>query len=107
GTELHVSGWYAGLDQGVLEGEAAAEEKRDQVIPPHVADGGALLGELAFPVDAVAGHVGAKVGPRGGTNGLRITRTVISMIGHGLGFRVQNAASSAATSPGRITRFPG
>jgi hypothetical protein len=74
GAELHVAGRHAGLDEGVLEGEATAEEERDQIVPPHVADVGALLGQLASPVDAVAGHVGTEVGPGGRTQRLRITR---------------------------------
>ena len=73
GAELHVAGRHAGLDEGVLEGEATAEEERDQIVPPHVAHVGALLDQLALPIAAVARHVRAKVGAGVGPNGLGIS----------------------------------
>ena len=48
GAELHVSWWNPGLDQGVLEGEAAAQQKGDQIVPPHIADVASLFGELGL-----------------------------------------------------------
>jgi hypothetical protein len=55
------------------EGEATAEEKRDQIVPPHIAHVGALLDQLALPIAAVARHVRAKVGAGVGPNGLGIS----------------------------------
>src|SRR5215471_13767411 len=61
GAALHVSHADPRLDEGVLEGEAAAEEERHEVVPPEVSDVASLLGQLALAVDAVARHVGAKI----------------------------------------------
>src|SRR5262249_767813 len=45
----------------LLEGEAAALQKRDQIVPPHVSDVASLVGQFAFPVDTVARHVSTEV----------------------------------------------
>jgi hypothetical protein len=49
----------------VLEGQAAAQQKRDQIVPPEIADVASLLGQLAFAVDAVARQIRAEVRSRG------------------------------------------
>jgi hypothetical protein len=65
GVALYVSRGNPGFDQRVLEGKAAAQQKRDEIIPPEVSDVATLLGQLAFPVDAVARKISAEVCPRG------------------------------------------
>src|SRR5262249_56748877 len=57
-----------------LEGQAAAQQKRDQIAPPDVSDVAASVNQLTLAVDAVARHVGADVRAWGGVNGLRLTR---------------------------------
>ncbi len=54
----------SGVGKGVLEGEAAPEEERHQVLAPVREDVGRFLGEGAVPPDPVAGQVGAQVGAR-------------------------------------------
>jgi hypothetical protein len=49
----------------VLEGQAATQEKGDQIVAPKIADVASLLSQLAFAVDAVARQVSAEVGSRG------------------------------------------
>ena len=46
----------------MLEGQAAAEQKGNEVVAPQVADLAALLDQLAPAVDAVTGQVGAQIG---------------------------------------------
>ena len=50
--------------QRALEGEAAADEERDEVVAPDVADVGRLGDQLAVHPDAVAREVGAEVARR-------------------------------------------
>jgi hypothetical protein len=54
GVELDVSRGKAGIDQRVLEGEAAAQQKCDQIVTPDVSDVAPPLGQLAVPVDAIS-----------------------------------------------------
>src|SRR6516225_12424814 len=63
GPELDIAHTDPGLDQRMLEGQAAPEQKADQIIAPEVADLAALLDQLAPAVDPVAGQIGAQVGP--------------------------------------------
>src|SRR5262245_1264745 len=74
GAALHVAHGYPRVDQRVLKGKAAAQEKGDQIIPPEVADVATLLDQLAPAVDAVARQIRAEVCSRGGAHRLRITR---------------------------------
>src|SRR5262245_21883885 len=74
GAAFHVSHADPRLDQRVLEGEAAAEKERHEVVPPEVPDVVPLLGQLALAVDAVAGDIGAKIRTRGRADGLGIAR---------------------------------
>ena len=54
----------SGLQQGVLEGERAAEQEADQVVAPAAIQVGRLVDQLAVAIDAIARQVGAQVGPR-------------------------------------------
>ena len=56
----------------MLEGQAATEQKGDEIIAPKVTDFPPLLDELAPTVDAVTRQVGAEVSARGRTGGLRV-----------------------------------
>jgi hypothetical protein len=91
----------------MLEGQAAAEQKGDQVIAPEVADLSPLLDQFAPSIDAVARQIGTQVAARGRARRLRVAGRVISISGQGLGLRVQKAANSRAASFGRITRLAG
>jgi hypothetical protein len=71
---LHVSHGDAGLDQGVLEGQAAPEQEGDEIIAPQVTDLSPLFDQFAAAVNAVAGQVGAEVGARGRARWLRVAR---------------------------------
>jgi hypothetical protein len=62
---LDVPHRHAGLEQGALEGERAAEEEADEVVAPPGPQAGRLLDELAVAVDAVARQVVAQVGAGG------------------------------------------
>ena len=74
GVALDVAHADARLDQGMVEGMAAAKQEGDEVISPKVADLLALLGQFAVAVDAVAADVGSKVGSWCRAGGLRIAR---------------------------------
>ena len=89
----------------MLEGQAAAEEKGDEVVAPEVLDLPPLLDQLAPAVYSVAREVGAEIGARCGAGRLGSPGGVISRSGQGLGLRVQKAANSRAASCGRMTRF--
>jgi hypothetical protein len=62
GAELHVARGKPGLDQGVLEGEAAAQEKRDQIVPPDVPDIASPFGQL--PLSGRFGSLARQSGGR-------------------------------------------
>jgi len=72
GAEFNVAHPDPRLDQGVLKGQAAAEQEGDEVVAPQVADLCSLFDQLASAVNAVAGQIGAQVGPRGRAGWLRI-----------------------------------
>src|SRR5215467_16126264 len=74
GAALQVSHADPRLDEGVLEGEAAAEEERHEVVPPEVSDVAVLLKQLALAVDAVARHIGAKICTGRGAGRLWVAR---------------------------------
>jgi hypothetical protein len=57
----------------MLEGQATAEQKRDEIVPPEVPDVAPLLDQFALAVDAVGRQVGAQVCPRRGASRLWIT----------------------------------
>ena len=58
GAELDIAHTDPGLDQRMLEGQAAPEQEADEVVAPEVADLAALLDQLTPAVDAVAGQIG-------------------------------------------------
>jgi hypothetical protein len=60
-AQLEVAEADARLEKPALGGEAAAEQERDQVGAPEVADVGNLGRHVALAVDAVAGEVGPKI----------------------------------------------
>ena len=89
----------------MLEGQAAAQQEGDEVVAPKLADFSSFFDQLTVAIDAIAGQIGANVGTRGRTGGLRVAGGVISISGQGLGLRVQKAANSAAASFGSMTRL--
>ena len=56
----------AGLHQRVLEGERTAQQETDEIVAPPAEQVGRLLDQFAVAIDAVARHIGAKVGAGGG-----------------------------------------
>src|SRR5947207_6159197 len=58
----------------MLEGQAATEQKGDEIVAPKVADLAPLLNEFATAVDAVGRQVDAEVGAGGRACGLWIAR---------------------------------
>src|SRR6516225_9523433 len=52
------------VDERMLEGETATEEKRNEVVAPQTPDIAAPLRELSIAIDAVPRQVGAKIGVR-------------------------------------------
>ena len=59
---LDVPDGQLGRQQRALERERAADQERDEVLAPDVADVGDLVRDLAVAVDAVAGEIGSEVG---------------------------------------------
>src|SRR5262249_25962751 len=74
GAEFDVAHPYPRLDQGMLEGQAATEQERDQIVAPQITDLPSLLGQLASTVDSIAGKIGSKIGTRGRAHRFRIAR---------------------------------
>jgi hypothetical protein len=58
---------HAGPQQGILEGERAADQKRHEVVAPVVSDVSRFVDQFAVAVDPVGGQIGAQVGAGGGT----------------------------------------
>jgi hypothetical protein len=58
----------------VLEGQAAAQQEGYEVVAPEVADFSSFFDKLTVAIDAITGQIGANVGTRGGTGGLRVAR---------------------------------
>jgi len=75
----------------MLEGQAATEQKGDEIVAPKVADLIPLLNEFATAVDAVGRQVDAEVGAAGRACGLWVARR--RDLDERAGLRVQNAAT--------------
>jgi hypothetical protein len=55
----------AGLEQGIFEGERAAEQKGDQILPPPRVKIGGFIHQLSVLIDPVARKIRAQVGTWG------------------------------------------
>ena len=73
GIALDIAHGDTRLDQGMVEGMAAAEQEGHQVISPKVAYLLSLLNQLPIAVDTVTADVGSKIGSWCRAGRLRIT----------------------------------
>ena len=104
---LDVADRQPGGQQRALERERAADQERDEVLAPDVADVGRLVDDLAVDVDAVARDVGAQIGA--GRGDPRLARARVGHLDDGArsaGWRRRSAGSRTRPPPATRPGWP-
>jgi hypothetical protein len=96
---------HAGVEETVLEGEAAPEQERDHVVAPVRGHVGRLGDQPTVLVDPVRREVGAQVGVRARGPYAGRPGSVTSTTGQACALRWVNSSRSYAWSRGTAIRF--